>query len=117
MRQILLVIELAQSDNTIVSVNEHIGFFQEDKETPFTKVTITTARTKTPIVVYIKNKSQFVLNNIKLFVPSGIKIINKQVPELLKLGEGFFLEFEVNTRLNTERFIQVETKPHAVVFE
>ncbi len=108
---------MALSDNIIVSTNEHIGFFQEDKETPFTKITITTARTKTPIVVYIKNKSQFLLNNIKLFIPSGIKIINKQVPDEVKPGEGFFLEFEVNTRLNTERFIQVETKPHAVVFE
>lgn len=110
--------DVARNDsNTVVSTNEHIAFFQEDKETPFSKITITTARNKTPIVVYIKNKSQFLLNNIKLFLPSGIKVINKQVPEELKPGEGFFLEFEVNTRLNTERFIQVETKPHSVVFE
>jgi len=112
------VIELAEVDrNTIISINEHIAFFQDDKETPFSKIIITTARDKTPIVVYIKNISTFLLNNIKLFVPTGIKVLTSGSPKEIKPGEGFFIEFEINTSKSIERFIQVESKPHSVVFE
>jgi len=111
------VTDLAHDSNVIVSVNEHIAFFQDDKQTPFTKVIITTARDKTPIVAYIKNISTFMLNNIKLFIPSGIKILSSNTPKEIKPGEGFFVEFEVNTSKSIERFIQVESRPHSVTFE
>jgi len=112
------VIELANDDSRIVSLNQHIAFFMEDKETQFELVKIRTAFNKTPITVYIKNITpDLVLNNIKLFIPSGIKVLNKKVPHQIKPGEGFFLEVEINTSKSTERFIQVESKPHSVIFE
>jgi len=90
----------------------------DDKETPFTKITIITARDKTPVTVYIKNISEFLLNNIKLSIPKGIIVMGKtETPDELKPKEGFFFEFEVKSKKDSERFIQVQSKPHSVTFE
>jgi len=112
-----LVIDLAQ-DNVVLSLNKHIVFFMEDQETRFETIRITTARDRTPITVYIKNISDFLLNNIELIIPKGITIIGKSTPpKELKPKAGFFLEMEVSTKRDSEKFIQVQSKPHSVTFE
>lgn len=105
------------SDTETRSINEHIAFFTEDKETPFEIVKITTNRVVTPFTVYVKNISEYLLNNFKLFLPTGFKQLSGKIPKELKPNEGFFLELEVDSSKSVERFIQIEGKPHSVVFE
>jgi len=90
----------------------------DDKATPFEIIKITTSRDKTPVTLYIKNISEFLLNNIKLAIPKGIIVLGRSSPpKELKPTEGFFLEIEVNTKRDSEKFIQVQSKPHSIVFE
>lgn len=112
-----LVNAVSLDGNKIFSKNLHLGFFQEDTLTPFEQVKITTANNKTIFTVYVKNISQFRLNNFKTFIPTGIKAINPKIPKELLPNQGFFMEFEVNTSKSIERFIQIESKPHSVIFE
>lgn len=110
------MIELANPEQ-IRSINEHIAFFTEDKETAFEIIKITTNRQVTPFTVYVKNIAEFDIANIELFIPTGFTLINGKAPSVLKKGEGFFLELEVDSSKSVERFIQVEAKPHHISFE
>lgn len=101
----------------VESINQHIAFFTEDKETPFSIIKITTNRVVTPFNVYVKNVSEFLLNNITLFLPTGFTKLSGEPPKELKPKEGFFLELEVDSSKSVERFIQVEAKPHSITFE
>ena len=101
----------------VFSLDKHIGFFLEDKETPFSTVKIVTSNEKTIFNVYIKNISDLLLNNIELAAPPGITEVNIVIPKELKPNEGFYAEFEANTELDSDKFIQVQAKPHSVVFE
>lgn len=103
--------------NDITSLNEHIAFFTDDKETPFEIIKITTNRQVTPFTVYLKNIADFNIANIELFIPTGFTVISGKAPAELKKGEGFFLELEVDSSKSVERFIQVEAKPHYISFE
>lgn len=102
--------------NQVFSINKHIAFLMDDKETQFETVNIVSANPKTLFIVYVKNISDLLLNNLKIAIPKHIKLLDSFVPGELKPNEGFFLEFEADSSLDSDDFIQIQSKPHSISY-